>query len=251
MIAVPIPPEPALLRPAPPALVAPGPRQVSFGLVERRVGPGAVRIAVFVDGAEVRSQATPRGRFRLRVSLPTRDVNVKVVAYGPAGGSSETTVGSVFGLPRAARPIATLGRLDPVLQRRLATRSSSFPGITAFYVQDLRTGAGAARNARARFPAASTVKLGIAIEVLRTLPGLPARGTEVDRLLRSMLRVSSNRAANELLVWLGGSTSAGAARVNATLRRAGINDTELYGGFILGTGSAAARPIHVGVVESP
>jgi len=95
------------------------------------------------------------------------------------------------------------------------------------------------------------VKLGIAIEVLRTLPGLPARGTEVDRLLRSMLRVSSNRAANELLVWLGGSTSAGAARVNATLRRAGINDTELYGGFILGTGSAAARPIPVGVVESP
>ncbi|HYM64067.1 MAG TPA: serine hydrolase, partial [Gaiellaceae bacterium] len=126
-----------------------------------------------------------------------------------------------------------------------------FPGITGFYVQDLRTGAGAARNARARFPAASTVKLGIAIEVMRTVSGLPARGTEVDRLLRSMLRASSNRAANELLVWLSGSTGAGAARVNATLRQAGITDTELYGGYIIGTGFSAARPIPVGVVESP
>jgi hypothetical protein len=138
-----------------------------------------------------------------------------------------------------------------VLQRRLRTRSSDFPGITAFYVQNLRTGAGAGWNARARFPAASTVKLGIAIEVMRTLSGLPAKGTEVDRLLRSMLQVSSNQAANELLVWLSGSTGAGAARVNATLRRAGITDTELYGGYIVGTGLAADRPIPVGVVASP
>jgi len=251
MIATPTPPEPALLRPAPPALVAPAPRQVSFGLVEGRVNAGTIRIAVFVDGTERRTQSTPRGRFRLRVALPIRDVTVKVVAYGPAGTSSTTTVGPVFGLPRTAIPTAPRGRLDPVLQQRLRTTSDAFPGITGFYVQDLRTGAGAARNARARFPAASTVKLGIAIEVMRTLSGLPARGTEVDRLLRSMLRVSSNRAANELLVWLSGSTGAGAARVNATLRQAGITDTELYGGYIIGTGFTAARPIPVGVVESP
>jgi beta-lactamase family protein len=251
MIAILISPEPALLRPAPPALIAPAPRQVSFGLVAGRVGAGSVRIAVFVDGAEVASRSTPRGRFRLRVTLPTRDVTVKVVAYGPAGGSSATTVSPVFGLPRAAVPTATRSRLDPGLQRLLRARSGAFPGITGFYVQDLRTGAGAAWNARARFPAASTLKLGIAIEVMRTLSGLPPRGTEVDRRLRSMLRASSNRAANELLVWLSGSTGAGAARVNATLRRAGITDTNLYGGYILGTGVATGRPIPVGAVESP
>ena len=51
MIAIPIHVEPALLvRPAPPALIAPAPRQVSFGLVEGRVNAGTVRIAVFVDG---------------------------------------------------------------------------------------------------------------------------------------------------------------------------------------------------------
>jgi hypothetical protein len=251
MIAIPLPPEPAHLRPAPPTLVSPAPRQVSFGLVEGRVGRGTVRIAVFVDGAERGHRSTPRGRFRLRVALPMQDVTLKVVAYGAAGSSSATMVTPVFGLPRAALPAATRGRLDPVLQRGLTARSGGFPGITAFYVQDLRTGRGAARNARARFPAASTVKLGIAIEVMRTLPGLPAKGTEVDRLLRSMLEVSSNRAANKLLVWLGGSTGAGAARVSATLRQAGITDTEIYGGYVLGTGLAAARPIPISAVESP
>lgn len=252
MIAIPIHLEPALLvRPAPPALIAPAPRQVSFGLVEGRVNAGTVRIAVFVDGAETANRSTPEGRFRLRVALPARDVTVKVVAYGAAGRSAATAVSPVFGLPRAARPTATRGRLDRVLQARLRARSDVFPGITAFYVQNLRTGAGAARNARARFPAASTVKLGIAIEVMRTLPGLPAKGTEVDQLLRSMLQVSSNQAANELLVWLGGSTGAGADRVNTTLRQAGITDTELFGGYIVGTGLAAGSPIPIGVVESP
>jgi hypothetical protein len=251
MIAIPVPPEPALLRPTPPAIVAPAPRQVSFGLVEGRVNAGTVRIGVFVDDAEVANRWTPQGRFRLRVTLPTHDVTVKVVAYGPGGRSAATTVSSVFGFPPAAVPTATRARLDLVLQRRLRTRSSAFPGITAFYVQNLRTGAGAARNARARFPAASTVKLGIAIEVMRTLSRLPAQGTEVDQLLRSMLQVSSNRAANALLVWLSGSTGAGAARVNATLRQAGITDTELFGGYVVGTGLAAGRPIPLNVVASP
>ncbi|HLM32739.1 MAG TPA: hypothetical protein VK285_01625, partial [Gaiellaceae bacterium] len=103
MIAIPIP-EPALLRPAPPALLAPAPRQVSFGLVAGSVNAGTVRIAVFVDDAEVANRWTPGGRFRLRVTLPTHDVTVKVVAYGPGGRSSATTVSSVFGLPQAALP---------------------------------------------------------------------------------------------------------------------------------------------------
>ena len=252
MIAIPIHLEPALLvRPAPPALIAPAPRQVSFGLVEGRVNAGTVRIAVFIDGAEGANRSTPEGRFRLRVALPARDVTIKVVAYGAAGRSAATAVSPVFGLPRAALPTATRGRLDRVLQRRLRARSDAFPGTTAFYVQNLRTGAGAARNARARFPAASTVKLGIAIEVMRTLHGLPAKGTEVDQLLRSMLQVSSNQAANELLVWLSGSTGAGADRVNTTLHQAGITDTELFGGYVVGTGLAAGSPIPLGVVESP
>ena len=252
MIAIPIPPEPALLRPAPPALVAPAPRQVSFGLVEGRVNAGTVRIAVFVDGAEIANRSTPRGRFRLRVPLPTRDVTVKVVAYGPAGRSSDndsqlglrtSAGGPSDGDPRPARPRApaaaenTQWRLSgnhrllrpepPDGRGRGVERPRTLPGRLDGEARDRDRG-----DANA-------------------VPACPPRAAEVDRLLRSMLQVSSNRAANELLVWLGGSTGAGAARVNATLRQAGITDTELYGGYVVGTGFAAGKPIPVGVVESP
>jgi hypothetical protein len=46
-----------------------------------------------------------------------------------------------------------------------------------------------------------------------------------------MLLASDSKAANELLVWLGGSTSRGGARVNATLRALGLIDTEMFGGY--------------------
>ena len=80
-------------------------------------------------------------------------------------------------------------------------------------MQDLRTGRGAAWNAGARFPAASTLKLAIAVTVLRTLEHKPESYTQVSRLLGKMLVSSDNDAANALEVWLAGSTSAGSDRV--------------------------------------
>ena len=53
----------------------------------------------------------------------------------------------------------------------------AYPGPASVYVQDLRSGRGAAWNALARHQAASTLKLGIALEVLRVLPKKPAPGT--------------------------------------------------------------------------
>jgi hypothetical protein len=66
-----------------------------------------------------------------------------------------------------------------------------------------------------------------------------------------MLVVSDNEAANELLVWLGGSQAAGAARVDAMLARLGLHRTYLYSGYILGTRATSARPIPTNVVASP
>src|ERR671920_92471 len=48
---------------------------------------------------------------------------------------------------------------------------------------NLATGAGAAWNARARFPAASSVKIAIAIEVLRELQARPPPGSGIGNLL--------------------------------------------------------------------
>ena len=232
-----------------PALVAPAPREASFGRVTGTVGRGTARIVVLVDRKET-ARVRPRGRrFTVRVALPTRDTGIRVVAEDALGNRSATSVSPVFGLPaRAERP----GRPpyeDARLARRLDELVDAFTGISAVYVQDLRTGAGAAWNAGARFPAASTVKLAIAIEVLRTLEAAPERGSDLDRWLELMLVHSDNDAANLLLQWLGGSGEGGANVVNGTLVALGLEDSRLYGGFL--TGGAGGPPIPITTETEP
>jgi len=245
---------PALVRPV---ITAPGPREVSFGTVAGRVGPGTVRIVVQVAGvtkADVPLTGRfrtyiPAAPFRIRVALPPRDVTIRVIAYDTAGNSTARSVGPVFGLPRAAAPVPLRSSEDAVLARRIRALVQNYPGPASVFVQDLRSGRGAAWNARARHQAASTLKLGIAVEVLRVLRGKPAPGTRLENLFRNMLVYSSNKAANELEVWLGGSTYAGAARVTATLRTLHLNDSNMYGGYVLGT--ASTRPIPLRVESQP
>ena len=93
-------------------------------------------------------------------------------------------------------------RCGPRVTRRSArpsgssrVRSRARAGV---YVEDLVTGRGAAWNARARFPAASTLKVAIAVEALRAHAGKPEPGSYLDSLLRAMLVESDNDAANAL-----------------------------------------------------
>ncbi len=258
MIAIPALPQapPALDRPA---IVAPAPREVSFGQVSGRVDSRTARFLVKVDdriaadiepSPETTSGGFPRAiPFSVRVALPPRDVTIRVVAFDEAGDRTVASVGPVYGLPAAARPQPLVGSEDAVLAQRIEELAHEYSGVAGIFVQDLRTGRGAAWNARARFQGASTLKLGIAIEVLRVLDEKPRRGTTLDRRFRNMLVLSSNRAANDLEVWLGGSTTAGSARVTATFRALGLTDTSINGGYILGT--AAARPIPLRVESQP
>lgn len=247
---VPLPPPPA-----PPALVLPGPNEVSFGHLVGTVGPGTRRILVSIDG-RVRVEKAVRGhRFDFAVALPRRDVTLRVSAVDGRGLRASTVVGPVYGLPRMAAPRAPplAGYEDARLARTIRVLARAFPGTCAVFVQDLRDGAGAAWNAQARLPAASTLKVAIAAEVLRALPGKPALGTRLDRLLRRMLAYSDSRAANQLLVWLGGSTSGGSARVNASMRAFGLTDTDMYGGYELPRSTAGRnrRPIPLRVENQP
>ena len=245
---------PALVRPV---ITAPGPRETSFGTVAGRVGPGTARLVIQVNGATEADVPLmtgfgtdlPAAPFRIRVALPPRDSTIRVIAYDTAGNSAARTVGPVFGLPRAGAPVPLQSAEDPVLARRIRALVQNYPGPASVFVQDLRSGRGAAWNARARHQAASTLKLGIAVEVLRVLRGKPKPGTRLANLFRSMLVYSSNKAANELEVWLGGSTHAGAAQVTATLRALNLNDSNMYGGYIIGT--ASTRPIPLRVESQP
>jgi beta-lactamase class A len=216
-------------------LVTPAPSEVSFGRFAGRVGAGTQTLVVSVDGRVAARRDIRPGRttFDFHVELPQRDVRLTVTAIAGGTRRASTTVAPVFGLPRGGSPRAPPRGTyeDPRLARTIRGLARAFPGTCAIYVQDLGSGAGAAWNARAHFPAASTLKVAIAIEVLRVLRGKP--GTRIDRLLRKALVPSDDKAANDLLTWLGGSTSAGAARVNATFRALGLDDTDMYGGYIV------------------
>jgi hypothetical protein len=215
----------------PPAIEQPAPRQVSYGLVTGRAAPGTRRVVVSVNGHELASRPLRGRRFSLRVALPAGDLSLRVTTIASGGRRSTRVVRDVYGLPAAARPRIVRAREDPLLARRLRAAARSFDGTPGYYVQNLTTGRGAAWNARARFPAASTLKLAIAVTALVEHAGIPARGSYVDGLFHEMITVSDDAAANALEVWMAGSTSAGSDRVNRLMRSIGLVDSLMYGGY--------------------
>ena len=233
----------------PPAIEQPATHQVSYGLVTGRAARGTRRVLVFADGRRLAARPLRGRRFSLRVALPTGDLSVRVVTVARDGRRSFRVVRDVFGLPAAARPRARgAAREDRVLARKLRALERAYRGTTGYYVESLTGGRGAAWNAKARFPAASTLKVAIAAAVLARHSGIPPPGSRLDGLLREMLIPSDDEAANALLVWLGGSTSSGAYRVNDLMRSIGLVDSLMYGGYETRTLSG---PIPVRVDEAP
>jgi beta-lactamase class A len=188
-------------------------------------------VLVTVGGRVLAAKPLRGRRFMLRVDLPVGDLALRVTTIGADGRRSSAVVRDVFGLPSAARPRPVAERNDPTLAAELRRLARGRAGVTAFYVQSLVSGAGAAFNAGARFPAASTLKLAIATAVLAAHSGVPPPRSSVGGLLRDLITLSDDRAANALLVWLAGSTSAGGRRVDALMRSIGLDDSLMYGGY--------------------
>jgi beta-lactamase class A len=232
----------------PPAIVAPAPREVSFGLVAGRAPLGTRKIIVHV-GRYVVAEEPLRGRsFSVRVPMRAGLTTVRVTAVDGLDRRSSRAVEQVYGLPDGSEPTERPARLDPTLGRTIRTLAARHGGTSGIYVQDLRTGRGAAWNAGARFPAGSTLKLAIAVTVLRSLERKPEPFTQVSRLLGKMLVSSDNDAANALEVWLAGSTSAGSRRVDETMRALGLYDSAMYGGYETArrpAGTSAPIPVRV------
>jgi beta-lactamase class A len=232
----------------PPAIEQPAPRQVSYGLVTGRAARGTRQVVVAVNGRQVASKPLRGRRFSIRLDLPTGDLTLRITTVAGPNRRSSSSVRDVFGLPAAARPRDVGARNDPALARTLRRIVTGYSGSAGFYVRGLTGGTGAAWNARARFPAASTLKLGIAAAVLASYGGVPPPGSSVDTLLRKMIIPSDDEAANSLLVWLAGSTSAGGHEVNALMRAIGLHDSLMYGGYEVRSLSAG---IPVRVDEQP
>ena len=111
--------------------------------------------------------------------------------------------------------------MDAGLQRDLERLTARAPAMTGIYVQHLLTGCGAAINAGAQFPAASTLKAGILIHAVRR-GGVPAR------TLDSMVLDSSDRAANDVIGRVGG-----AAAITQTLADLGLRQALVRRPYII------------------
>jgi beta-lactamase class A len=236
----------------PPALVAPAPREASFGIVAGRLPAGTRQIVVRVGERVVLQVPHRRRSFSVSVPLPSGLTRVRVTAVDGRERRSTATVDQVYGLPDGSRPGERAPRLDPTFQRTLRALVQQHGGTAGVYVQDLRSGRGASWNALARFPAASTLKLAIAVTALRRLDGKPANGTRLAGLLARMLTVSDNEAANELEVWLAGSTAAGSHVVDETMRALGMRDSLMFGGYeVTRRPAVAGAPIPLRVESQP
>lgn len=231
----------------PPVIEQPAARQVSYGLVTGIAPRGTRRVVVSVGGRVLGDDRLHGRRFTLHVALPSRDLDLRVTTFARRRHSA-TVVHRVLGLPRSARPRVVAGHEDRALAHRLRRLARAYPGTSAVYVQSLTDGAGAAWNAKARFPAASTLKLAIATTVLEARHGVPSAGSYLDGLLSDTIVVSDNASANALEVWLGGSTGGGSDRVNTLMRSIGLRNTTMYGGYEIGT---YARRIPLEVDEQP
>jgi beta-lactamase class A len=122
---------------------------------------------------------------------------------------------------------------DARLAGELAQIGTGYGGWAAFWVHDLRTGRWAGWNSDARFPAASTVKLGVLAAALRT--NGPASPLWYD--LRQLTGWSSNLAANRLTRKVGGELV-----VEAALRRLGARASTYPGPYRAGTAVLADAP---------
>jgi beta-lactamase class A len=129
-------------------------------------------------------------------------------------------------LLRAAPPRSVNAALDARVERL----GRLFPGYAAIWVHDLAGGTTAGWNTDARFPAASTVKLGVLIAALRRLRH-PER-SPLDYDLRAMTAWSSNLATNLLVRRFG------APAAQAALRRAGATRSTFPQGYRVGTALA-------------
>jgi beta-lactamase class A len=198
-----------------PQLVEPRSHALTFGLaVAPFGGPAELR----VDGRRVARSAS--GRFRLRLPAGRYDLEVR----GPGGRVARSE--RVWVLPPGAARSRAPAPPDRRLGERLAELGRGFTGYAAFSIRELATGRNAAWNEDARFPAASTVKLGVLVAALARL----GTGPRVLPEVRALVEWSSNLAANRLVGLLGG-----IAPVESALRRLGARASSYPGPYRVGT----------------
>jgi hypothetical protein len=203
---------------------------------------------LYVNGRLLRVFHSHASDLRFRLHLPPGRYDLELRFFRSGRLVWRSTAPDTYLLPATARLARPATVTDARLQQELRRLGASFPGWSAIYTHDLRTGRAAGWNADARFPAASTVKLGVLAAVLRRWPHAAAR-LEPD--LRALTGWSSNLAANRLLRLVGdGSETLGVQRVEAALVRLGATSSHYPGAYRIGTSVDQPPPLATGRVTT-
>ena len=212
-----------------PTLVDPRPGAVTFGDVVARAPVGADGATLSVNGVVVGPLALAGGfaRFHLTGVSGRSTLEVRFTRRGVATGVARST--GVWLLPASAAEPARAPVLDQSLQAGVRAATAGFSGIAGVWLEDLRTGRAAAWNAGARFPAASTVKLGVLVEALRRMGPQPDTSA-LFHDVHGLATWSSNLASNRLVGTVGGS-----AAVQGALARMGATSSTFTGPYIVAT----------------
>jgi len=225
-------------RPETPPLAEPGPNEAFFGLIRARAPASATDAGLFVDGRLVARAKVHAGwsRFDIQGAVAPGRHELEVRFDLPRSSAASARTTDAWLMPRSALS-ARPGRAaeDARLARQVARLGRGFRGYAGILIRDLRTGAVAQWNADARFPAASTVKVGVLVAALARF------GTSTTHRydLVQMTEWSSNLAANRLVRLLGqGSEERGSTVVEATLRRLGATRSTYTGLYRVGTASS-------------
>ncbi len=236
------------------AVDAPRPFEANPGLISFRAQRPVDTVEVRVNGRRYAIVDLKRPTRRATVGpigLPPRDITVTVVGWADGRAVGSQTATDVLGLPKASmtiRPIRETPRRAQLRMRQLRHPATA----AAAWAVNLASGEGASYNAGARFAAASTVKLPVMIALLMQLRA-DVTATSAWGPLQSMVRSSSNDAANQVLTLLGGSPEAGGARATAVARALGATRTDTAAGYLPGQDRRLRRSAvpPVQVVDQP
>jgi Beta-lactamase enzyme family len=231
------------------AIHVPAAYEANPGYLVGTAPAGTTALTVLVDGRRYRTIARrARGkRFRIGpIGLPTRDLTLTVRAERKGRVLARASVRHVHGLPRTGFLARPARATDPGAQAALRRLGG---GSRSAWLRHLGTRRAASWNAGATFPAASTLKLAILLASMARSSGDPVRGGPWSTY-RRLVFDSSNRAANELLVRMGGSTSSGGHIVNGFVAGLGARSTDMYGGYLLEPGERRLAETPPAAVES-
>jgi beta-lactamase class A len=219
-------------------LLAPLPEEAFFGEVRLHVPTGTRRVELRWRGRPLlRRDDPPAGVLTLRLPATgsTGRGALQAKLETRAGHALSGRVERVWLLPASARRATRREREDAALAVRLASIAAGFRGFAGIYVHELATGRTASWNAGARFPAASTVKLGVLAAALDRWGPRPEQSAYLYDL-RALAAWSSNLAANRLLRSLGsGEVEVGRRLVEWRLRRLGATASTYPGEYRVGT----------------